>query len=106
MSKRSILVNVFKMHGLTWMHRRYKKNGEWRNCYAPKWGETAPIFSKSEMNRSQLSMISKKQLEKDRAKIMEAADKIKSAHPQDATTARTSDDRGMGRSHCSYYARR
>lgn len=64
MSRRSILVDVFKLHGLTWMHRRYKKNGVWRNCYAPKWGEMDPVFNREPISRKQLSEIIKTRLNK------------------------------------------
>lgn len=71
MSKRSVHMQVFKLEGIWWEHRKYCRNGEWRHCYAPKHSYD-PIFSKKPLNVTDIKAYVKKEKEKHRGRVQPA----------------------------------
>lgn len=56
MSKKRQFVGTFKLAGVRWEVSRYWRGGEWRMCYAPRYG-CDPIFSKTPLTVAELKEI-------------------------------------------------
>ena len=53
MGKRSQFAGAFKIRGVQWVVRRYKRDGEWRLCYSARFGYK-PIFTKDALTKAQI----------------------------------------------------